>query len=455
MNFTKLVPRVLITAIIAIAALAALAVPVAAEVPAPQLLIVRSGLDTQTAGYAADITEDGSQIEAASYSGAGVWSNAAVVTQHPAWAPFPAPDSADWVSTTAANYGVETAGEGNAWRLFKQEFNLPAIASSINGTIKIAADNAFEVYLNGSLVASSAPAAPVYGEVDLGSAVSAHTTAATFNIYPVPGDNVLKFVVRNWNNNGVDNPSGLAFNANIIYSNIGSGSGDPGDPGEGDNSEAWYLESSYHSLTPEVTLDAVGPNHLDQPPFFEMIQDSTVPNGSVTISGNVRTWIANLPVEGDFTYSAGAWTLTLYTNQTAELIARIGAWDPETGFIEGTEDVDWFESDTYNWVVPGEQIELTFEAGALTIPDGDYLALQVAAMNGQSVTSGSINGDAPETVTTIYTNSTDGLSNLLPPGGEPTKPVPELPAVALLALGLAVIGAVIIIRNRVSAGSRA
>ncbi len=451
MKFTKLVPRVLISAIITIVALAALAVPVAADVPAPQLLIVRSGSQTETAGFAANITDDGSQIVADSYSGAGVWKNAAIVSQHPAWATFVAPDSAEWVSTTSANYGVETANEGSTWRLFKQDFELPAGASTISATLKIAADNAFEVYLNGKLVATSAPTAPVYGTVDTGTAVSAHSAISTFTIYPVPGKNLLKFVVRNWDNTGSDNPSGLAFNANVIYSNMGVIPGEGEEPGEGDTG-AWYLESKFHALNPAVTPGSVAPNDVENPPFYEMIQDSSAPFGNVPVDmENDRTWIANQAVEGNYTYAAGTWTLTLYTNGNWNPVSRIGVWDPQTGFVE----TGYVVNQSGTWIVAGKQVELYFNAGALTIPDGCYLALEVANANESAVNLNGANGVEGGSDFVVYTNSTDGLSNLVPPNGEPSKPVPELPAVALLALGLAVIGGVVIIRNRISSKSRA
>jgi len=151
------------------------------------------------------------QLLPASYSGS--WTNASVISSIPS--PWAAISGASWVSTTSANSGVENANEGDAWRLFKHDFTIPNGATGISGSIQVAGDNAYEVYLNESLINTTDSVAPVYGSGNGNTAP--YSSLATINISPVAGPNTLMFVVRNWNNNGQANPTGLLYQANIQF----------------------------------------------------------------------------------------------------------------------------------------------------------------------------------------------------------------------------------------------
>lgn len=149
-------------------------------------------------------------INAGSYS----WSDASIVSSLPStWTNI---SGAEWISTTSLHSGVETSNEGDAWRLFKTTFVAPLKVTEAQ--VYLAADNAFEFYLNGTKIASSTAfpvSAPVYGTWPGGGSTLPFTTVWIYNITPVTGTNTLTFVLRNWNNNGSPNPSGLIYQVSV------------------------------------------------------------------------------------------------------------------------------------------------------------------------------------------------------------------------------------------------
>ena len=219
--------------------LLAAASPVMADAPAPQTILLLSGYTTQTAGYTynnpyyeADTYVSGSATETAGYtvvnpsaaplsagSYSGSWSAAQIVTDTAS--PWATIGGASWVSTTSANSGVENATEGDAWRLFRATFNVSNIAAVTAASIQIAADNAYEFYLNGTLIDSTAnwdPTSTVYGTgPGPGGTMVPFEQAATHSLTLQSGVNTLMFVVRNWDNSGQANPSGIDYKVTLQY----------------------------------------------------------------------------------------------------------------------------------------------------------------------------------------------------------------------------------------------
>ena len=144
------------------------------------------------------------------------WTNAQVISSLPSqWTSI---SGANWISTTASNSGQDSPGEGDAWRLFKTTFVAPANVTSAK--VYLAADNAFEFYLNGNLIASTtnfSPSAPVYGSASAGGSTLPFTTVWIYDITPFTGTNNLTFVVRNWNSNGGSNPTGLIYKITVTH----------------------------------------------------------------------------------------------------------------------------------------------------------------------------------------------------------------------------------------------
>ncbi len=191
--------------------------PVMAD--APITITLLSGGTTQTAGYT--LTNPvADPLNPSLYSGGGTWYDAPVVIDPPSvWVQSP---PAQWVSSTATDYGTEGGNTLDSWRLFQDQFTIPSGATIISANVNvIAADNAFELYLNGMLIDSTAnwnPTATVYdpspepvdNEIPFQHSV-------TYTITPQIGVNTLTFVVRNWDNLGSWNPTGLLYAASITY----------------------------------------------------------------------------------------------------------------------------------------------------------------------------------------------------------------------------------------------
>ena len=144
------------------------------------------------------------------------WVNAHIISSpNSSWTSL---SGANWISTTSSNTGVETSNEGDAWRLFNTTFIAPSNVT--NAKVYVAADNAFEFYLNGVRIATSAdfsPSAPVYGAWPASGTTLPFTTVWIYNITPVTGSNTLTFIVRNWNNNGGSNPTGLIYKVAVTH----------------------------------------------------------------------------------------------------------------------------------------------------------------------------------------------------------------------------------------------
>jgi hypothetical protein len=161
------------------------------------------------------------QLNPTVYSGAGSWMDAPAVSNLPSsW--ILGATGAQWVSTTADYSGTDSDYSGDAWRLFKDEFTIPDGTSINAATIQIAADNAYELYLNGSLVVSTAswsPTATVFGDSpEPGGTMVPFEHVAAYTLTPHIGTNTLMIVVRNWGYDDSSNPTGLMYTASVTYS---------------------------------------------------------------------------------------------------------------------------------------------------------------------------------------------------------------------------------------------
>ncbi len=217
------------------------AVPVAADSPT-QTITLLSGGTTQTAGYTCgnpgyevdtyvsgsststvgvtNINPSADPLNASSYSYGGNWSPAQIPNNNPS--PWTTIAGANWVSTTSLNYGVETANESDAWRLFRATFCVSDAAKITAVSIQIAADNAYEFYLNDSKIDSTenwTTGATVYGSAPgSGGSTDPFQKVVTYTLTLQSGTNTLMFVVRNWDNSGQANPTGLIYKLTIEYS---------------------------------------------------------------------------------------------------------------------------------------------------------------------------------------------------------------------------------------------
>ena len=153
------------------------------------------------------------------YSGSGFWSLAALVTSPPVppwYSPF---EASKWVSTASS---LETAcGNGDSWRLFKAEFNIPTGAIISSAQLWMTADNTVEAYLNDDTVMVGNTGVPPYVYDAVVPPPGSQPTYyehlwGPFDFIPSEGTNTLYFVVRNFYYTDY-NPVGLLYRAEIEY----------------------------------------------------------------------------------------------------------------------------------------------------------------------------------------------------------------------------------------------
>ena len=205
-------------AILAVSALFLTVTPVMADAPVSHTITLPSGGTTETAGYT--LTNPvADPLNPSLYSGGGTWSIAPIIIDQPSvWVQF---GTAQWVSTTAEDSGSEGGYTGDSWRLMRDQFTVPTGANITSATIRMASDNAFEIYLNGTFIDSTAtwgPDTTVYGPSP--EPIDNETPfqfSVIYTITPQTGVNTLMFVVRNWDNLGNWNPTGLLYSASITY----------------------------------------------------------------------------------------------------------------------------------------------------------------------------------------------------------------------------------------------
>jgi hypothetical protein len=217
-KMTKRIGFLTMVVVLAFISTLAAITPVMADAPVTTTITLPSGSTTQTAGYTIN-NPVANPLNPFLYSFADTWPNAPVVTDQPGtWVQF---GTAQWVSTTAADSGTEGGYTGDSWRLMRDQFTVPTGATITSATIRIASDNAFELYLNGTFIDSTAtwgPYTTVYGPTpEPIDNEDPFQLSVIYTITPQIGVNTFMFVVRNWDNLGSPNPTGLLYSASITY----------------------------------------------------------------------------------------------------------------------------------------------------------------------------------------------------------------------------------------------
>ena len=156
---------------------------------------------------------------------------------------------------------------------------------------------------------------------------------------------------------------------------------------------------------------------------YEMEKDTSPGNngqtGSVTIAaGSSLVWLADEAAVCDVTFSGGSWYVFISTDSDwgtdGDMCeARVGGWDTTDGWYD-IATITIVTMYYYNTI-----LKVEVQAGAATIYQGDYLALEIK--NNDSISH------------LVYT---DGDSVLRSPDTDPGYPVAEVVSGALLGLGL-------------------
>ncbi|HSW56835.1 MAG TPA: carbohydrate binding domain-containing protein [Dehalococcoidales bacterium] len=155
-----------------------------------------------------------------------------------------------------------------------------------------------------------------------------------------------------------------------------------------------------------------------------IMEKSGTQSGSVEFSvaaGLVHIWLSDQAAQTDVTFPAGEWIIHLVTeNWDSECLAQIGESDGIT--------FNSFNAVPEIGIKNGEIITFSIFTGG-TVPQGHYLALKISTATGSSII-------------------TAGNSYLKSPSTDPGYPVSELSAGILLGLGLAGMGAYLVLRRR-------
>jgi hypothetical protein len=175
--------------------------------------------------------------------------------------------------------------------------------------------------------------------------------------------------------------------------------------------------------------------------------NSSLVSGSVTIpkkvgaNNGVKYWIANEAALTDVTFPDGTWLITGFTdaNWSSNFGLQIGYWDPvslKVTYFDVKVNMTNFGSvdaggTVFKWIY-----EIVSQTGSETIPEGDYLVIQISNSSSK-----------PHTV---YTS---GSSNLASPNSDPGYPLPEIAAGVLLGGGLVGLVGYIAIRKKKAAAA--
>lgn len=153
--------------------------------------------------------------------------------------------------------------------------------------------------------------------------------------------------------------------------------------------------------------------------------------GTVALNaGDTIIWMADEASQGCTFPAAGddTWTLRLASSEnwtaTDPCAVTIGYCSSGGGFTP-------LVTDYTSWGIGKNVLSLSLQAGSITIPSGQYLAVEITSHEG--------------TTHTIYT---DGSSWLTSPSDNPGYPFPELATGILLGVGVLGLGGYMVIRRR-------
>ena len=147
-------------------------------------------------------------------------------------------------------------------------------------------------------------------------------------------------------------------------------------------------------------------------------EDTSKPEGTVAISnGSLEIWKADEMAQVDVTFPAGLWSgeINLVAVFNDSFTAAVGSYDDATFSSAGSQQITGDGGTAYTLSI---SVDPSF-----TVPTGDYLALQISP-------SGS----------DIEVKTGQAHSYITSPNTDPGYPVPELPTIVLLAMGLLAFG---------------
>jgi LPXTG-motif cell wall-anchored protein len=165
--------------------------------------------------------------------------------------------------------------------------------------------------------------------------------------------------------------------------------------------------------------------YLDNKGDYVMEKTGTQ-TGSVSISnGSNAIWLSDQQAATDVTFSSGTWTVNLKTDAdwSGTCSAQVGDYNA------GTSKFTPFNSSPGTGAYSNGVITITVTTGG-TVSAGDYLALKIFNNSGA-----------------LHNITTDGSSWLSSPVTDPGYPLPEMPALVLLGIGLVGLGGYVYVKK--------
>ncbi len=140
------------------------------------------------------------------YLSGSEWKPAVLAWIHPDW---PTLQDAHWIWKS---YEVppDEALQGSEIVTFRYRFSLPSNISDIDGIIRITADNAYELALNGTVIGQD-------GILDTSGTDLGWQSIEAYPFYPHSGENELIIRALNYRHYDSSNPAGILFRASITY----------------------------------------------------------------------------------------------------------------------------------------------------------------------------------------------------------------------------------------------
>ncbi|RZN33949.1 MAG: hypothetical protein EFT35_09985 [Methanophagales archaeon ANME-1-THS] len=174
-------------------------------------------------------------------------------------------------------------------------------------------------------------------------------------------------------------------------------------------SQRWYLDSE------------------DHPVAGKLMEKTGTQSGSVTIAGGEEeVWLADSAALIDVTFPGGFWVVGVRTDRNWGDKCRVslGGFNPTSGWYEiPTKDRSW----SWNIYV----LDIALQADPATIKQGDYLALKIT--------------NEDEAAHTVHAGR---YSLLRSPRSDPGYPIPELPALVLMSVGLLALVSYVVLRRK-------
>ncbi len=235
------------------------------------------------------------------YSGpyAGTPSPAVLTWKHPSW---PTITGAQWISSA---YYTEAPVSNNSWRLFTRNIVIPLNAVNITGTLtSMTADNAEEVYLNGTLIGSDGEVYGPYGD---------NHEWGTIDEFPDLNlslwTNTLEVMVRNYpgSSSSTANPTGLIYKLDYQYQIVErelqtETAWGAGEDFEGKNWATYFSYTVQPILVDTVQVTPYGTDKYIPIPTYSNIDLEEGKNYSLKASGTYR--FANW---GEYGIADAAW----------------------------------------------------------------------------------------------------------------------------------------------------